>query len=32
MLENFIKKFPGNVREMSDYRRKKGQEVTAKEK
>lgn len=32
MLENFIKKFPGNVREMSDYRRRKGQEVTAKEK
>ena len=31
MLENFIKKFPGNVREMSDYRRKKGQKVTAKE-
>jgi myo-inositol-1-phosphate synthase len=32
MLENFIKKFPGNVREMSDYRRRKDQEVTAKEK
>lgn len=32
MLENFIKKFPSNVREMSDYRRRKGQEVTAKEK
>ncbi len=32
MLENFIKKFPGNVREMSDYRRKKGQKITAKEK
>jgi myo-inositol-1-phosphate synthase len=28
MLENFIKKFPGNVREMSDYRRKKGQEIS----
>jgi len=27
MLENFIKKFPGNVREMSNYRRKKEQEV-----
>jgi myo-inositol-1-phosphate synthase len=32
MLENFIKKFPSNVREMSDYRRRKGQEVTVKEK
>jgi myo-inositol-1-phosphate synthase len=32
MLENFIKKFPSNVREMSDYRRRKGQEFTAKEK
>jgi myo-inositol-1-phosphate synthase len=32
MLENFIKKFPSNVREMSDYRRKRGQEVTVKEK
>jgi len=32
MLENFIKKFPGNVREMSDYRRRKGQEITAKKK
>jgi myo-inositol-1-phosphate synthase len=32
MLENFIKKFPGNVREMSDYRRRKDQEVTVKEK
>jgi myo-inositol-1-phosphate synthase len=32
MLENFIKKFPGNVREMSDYRRRKGQEATVKEK
>jgi myo-inositol-1-phosphate synthase len=31
MLENFIKKFPGNVREMSDYRRKKGQKITVKE-
>jgi myo-inositol-1-phosphate synthase len=31
MLENFIKKFPNNVREMSDYRRKKGQKITAKE-
>lgn len=31
MLENFIKKFPGNVREMSDYRRKKDQKATAKE-
>jgi len=31
MLENFIKKFPSNVREMSDYRRKKGQKATAKE-
>ena len=31
MLENFIKKFPGNVREMFDYRRKKGQKITAKE-
>jgi myo-inositol-1-phosphate synthase len=27
MLENFIKKFPGNVREMSDYRRRKEQEL-----
>ena len=32
MLENFIKKFPGNVREMSDYRRRKGKEVGIKEK
>jgi myo-inositol-1-phosphate synthase len=32
MLENFIKKFPSNVREMSDYRRKVGREVTVKEK
>jgi myo-inositol-1-phosphate synthase len=32
MLENFIKKFPSNVREMSDYRRKKGQEASIKEK
>jgi myo-inositol-1-phosphate synthase len=31
MLEKFIKKFPGNVREMSNYRRKKGQKVTVKE-
>ena len=31
MLEKFIKKFPGNVREMSDYRRKKGQKITVKE-
>ena len=31
MLENFIKKFPSNVREMSDYRRKKDQKATAKE-
>ena len=31
MLEKFIKKFPSNVREMSDYRRKKGQKVTVKE-
>lgn len=31
MLENFIKKFPGNVREMSDYRRKKGTKITLKE-
>jgi hypothetical protein len=32
MTEKFIKKFPANVREMSDYRRKKDQEVSAKEK
>ena len=32
MLENFIKRFPNNVREMSDYRRRKDQEVTVKEK
>ncbi len=32
MLENFIKKFPGNVREMSDYRRRKDKEITAKKK
>jgi hypothetical protein len=31
MLENFIKKFPGNVREMSDYRRKRGKKITVKE-
>jgi myo-inositol-1-phosphate synthase len=31
MLESFIKKFPSNVREMSDYRRKKGQKITVKE-
>ncbi len=31
MLENFIKKFPGNVREMSDYRRKKQTKITLKE-
>ena len=31
MLENFIKKFPGNVREMSDYRRKKETKITLKE-
>ena len=31
MLESFIKKFPSNVREMSDYRRKKDQKATAKE-
>ena len=31
MVEKFIKKFPGNVREMSDYRRKKGKEISAKE-
>jgi myo-inositol-1-phosphate synthase len=31
MLEKFIKKFPGNVREMSDYRRKKGHKAQAKE-
>ena len=31
MLENFIKKLPGNVREMSDYRSKRGQKITAKE-
>jgi myo-inositol-1-phosphate synthase len=30
MTENFIKKFPGNVREMSDYRRRKGHELTLK--
>ena len=32
MLENFIKRFPGNVREMSDYRRRKDKEITAKKK
>jgi myo-inositol-1-phosphate synthase len=31
MLENFIKKFPSNVREMSNYRRRKGKEVTVQE-
>ncbi|MBT8332056.1 MAG: inositol-3-phosphate synthase [Deltaproteobacteria bacterium] len=31
MLENFIKKFPRNVREMSDYRRKKQTKITLKE-
>jgi hypothetical protein len=31
MVENFIKKFPNNVREMSGYRRQKEQEISAKE-
>ncbi|MEJ2101589.1 MAG: inositol-3-phosphate synthase, partial [Desulfobacterales bacterium] len=31
MLENFIKKFPNNVREMSNYRRRKEQEISVKE-
>ncbi len=31
MLETFIKKFPNNVREMSDYRRRKEKEIGAKE-
>ncbi|UCH21401.1 MAG: inositol-3-phosphate synthase [Deltaproteobacteria bacterium] len=30
MIENFIEKFRDNVREMSDYRRRKGQEITVK--
>jgi myo-inositol-1-phosphate synthase len=31
MLENFIKKFPTNVREISDFRRRKEPEISAKE-